>query len=47
MARTSLTAPLASIRCEVDATVIQAADCQPGPVVCPTCNRWIGVAVRR
>ncbi len=47
MARKSLTAPLASVRCEVDFTKVEAKDCQPGPVVCPTCGRWIAVAVAR
>jgi hypothetical protein len=45
MARKQITAPLGSLTCTVDNTTVQAADVEPGPVVCPTCGRWIGVAI--
>lgn len=45
MAKKSLTAPLNSLTCEVCYTKVLAAECQPGPVVCPTCGRWLGVAL--
>ncbi len=45
MPKKTLCAPLASLRCDVDATVLRAADYPPGPVVCPACGRWLAVVV--